>query len=1459
MRLKRSLACASLLLVASGCGFELRTFELPPPAVESVSPNQGSKLGGDMVTISGRGFLDGAEVLFGANHCANVNVVSGNVIECTTPTSQAGVVDVTVKNADGGESTLAEGFLFHAGPVISAVTPTGGTPEGGTLITVSGNGLFEGTSVTLGGATCADVEVLGPKALTCVTPPHSEGMVDLTVTDRAGETDTLENAYRYHPGPHIESLNPDSSPDSGGVLISIRGSGFVGDSEVTIGGELCVTDSDAPNGPGQISCYTPSHQAGRASVTVTNPDGQSDTLADGILYFEPMGIDPSDVTLAISNEAQFSGMGGVAPYVFRVDDGSGVVTADGAYTAGNASGEGAVIVADSLGNEASAVVRINPALSMIPAEAAVAPLGVVAFAAADGVPPYTFSMASGDGQIDASSGRYVAPDLVDPGSGMLTEIIEVTDAYDNRSQSTVYVVFDVFVVPTDVTLAVGNSIDLDIVSGTPPFDVLVDGALVVSSDSSRVFTFTANTVGNFVVTVNDAQGGSSQSLIAVRPALSLDAEFVDTAVGFDLPLDVSGGVLPYQFSVEGSGSVSESSGVITFIAPAVAGEAEVTVTDAFGNMASMTIFTNPLPGISPNALELTVGESEQFSISGGATPLSCTANTGNDGSFDCSGWYAAPSVPGSYGVSVVDRLGNQATASIEVYPALVISAERAATTMGHNISLNATGGVPPLSYVLSDPNVGSVSASEFVPASVGQTDIVVSDARGNTGVLTISVVPSVSISPTAIELTVGESEFFLVSDGIPPYSAATSAGGNFDVEDGDYTAPDQVGVETITVTDDLGDEVQAQVTVREALSIAVDLTQMVVGMSTAVTISGGVSGNKSFGVVPESAGNFDGTSFFALEEADVVLWVTDARGNYAEVSLYVAPPVEYVDTVDLMAVDYGYGFSATGGIGPLNYSVGDAVVATINPDTGVLTALSPGSVDVTVTDTLGNFAVHNVSVNPGLAISPDDTVVYLDESELFVATGGVPPYTFDEPNAQVSGSGSFSASVIGSTTVTVYDSWGYSVWAYVNVPQPGSNDFDFGSGAGFVLTDVADDEDWGMTVAVQPDDKIVVAGATFNGSNYSFLLVRYEADGDLDGSFGSGGKVVTAIDDLGVVVGGGSATAADSELFGVAVQPDGKILVCGYATLAGPEPALALARYDADGVLDPSFGAGGITLIDMGVGEERAFSLTRRPDGTILVAAQAIAASGYTHGYILGLTEDGFLDANFGTGGVVEVDSVWDSGLSAIWADDARVVVSGWVDTEVTIDFDFLVMGFLADGTPDPSFGEDNAQAGILLDPNYTVYDWGTEDTALTIDQDSQGNFVITGFALIDAFGDYDAAYARVDSLGLIDPGFGVDGQDNWDSGFADDYVFGAVLRPNDQVLSAGLSTISGTQDVALTRHVPWGVIDPVFGNLGGAYVADFGGEETFYDVALQSDGRIVAVGVGPGAVQDILLMRLWP
>jgi uncharacterized delta-60 repeat protein len=160
----------------------------------------------------------------------------------------------------------------------------------------------------------------------------------------------------------------------------------------------------------------------------------------------------------------------------------------------------------------------------------------------------------------------------------------------------------------------------------------------------------------------------------------------------------------------------------------------------------------------------------------------------------------------------------------------------------------------------------------------------------------------------------------------------------------------------------------------------------------------------------------------------------------------------------------------------------------------------------------------------------------------------------------------------------------------VRYNRDGSVDTGFGFG-GRAVTDFGTGLELACAAALQPDGRIVVTGPT---QTLDFALARYTADGRLDSSFGRGGKVITDV-------------AGDDDIpSAVAVQPDGRIVVAGFAAGAQGnddfDEDFALTRYTPDGGLDPTFGSSGKVMTDTGGGKDGASAVALQADGKIVAA-----------------------------------------------------------------------------------------------------------------------------------------------------------------------------------------------------------------------------------------------------------------
>lgn len=398
---------------------------------------------------------------------------------------------------------------------------------------------------------------------------------------------------------------------------------------------------------------------------------------------------------------------------------------------------------------------------------------------------------------------------------------------------------------------------------------------------------------------------------------------------------------------------------------------------------------------------------------------------------------------------------------------------------------------------------------------------------------------------------------------------------------------------------------------------------------------------------------------------------------------------------------------------------------------------------------------------------------------------------------------------------------------------PGDLDATFGSG-GKAITAIGGGNENATSVVVQSDGKIVAAGAAVIGGNSDFAIVRYLADGSPDVSFGAGGKVTTPIG------------AGDDLATSVAVQSDGKIVVAGNTTTSAPFRDMAVVRYNANGSLDTSFnGTGIVTTAFGGNDDDSAASVAVQSDGKIVIAGLSGPGSSYDFALVRYLA-DGSLDAAFGTGGRVKTSiGGIDAGASVKIQGDGKIVVAGYT-FDGGAQPNFALVRYLADGSLDAMFGS----GGTVTTP---VGSGADQATSVALQAD--GKIVAAGFA-IDG-GSNDFALARYLADGSLDTTFGAGGKVTTAIGSGDDFAFGVAVQGDGAIVLAGFSIIGGNYDFALARYTAAGALDASFGS-GGKATAPIGASNDYsYAMVLQADGRIVLAGyLFNGSNNDFALAR---
>jgi uncharacterized delta-60 repeat protein len=315
--------------------------------------------------------------------------------------------------------------------------------------------------------------------------------------------------------------------------------------------------------------------------------------------------------------------------------------------------------------------------------------------------------------------------------------------------------------------------------------------------------------------------------------------------------------------------------------------------------------------------------------------------------------------------------------------------------------------------------------------------------------------------------------------------------------------------------------------------------------------------------------------------------------------------------------------------------------------------------------------------------------------------------------------------------------------ALLRVDSAGAPDPEFGV-EGKVLIDISGSHDDAGALLIQPDGRILLGGSTFNGTNFDFVLVRLNANGTPDEDFGTDGIVMTDF-------GGGTDT-----LSGLALGPAGFITAYGRATMTiGGRDHPAIARYDAHGVPDASFGDNGEAVVDLRdrFGElEDAAALDGEllSDSKLLLLATGIGPGTGRDAMVLRLLADGELDSSFGAAGRAFVDfgSDAETACRMAVARDGTIAVVARTYVVDGAPPDIGVARFRPDGGLDAGFGD----GGTVV----AGFDLNRYDVPSDVAVQADGSVVVAGTS--SDYRERQILLLRFTDAGRPDPAFGVDG-----------------------------------------------------------------------------------------------------
>ena len=496
--------------------------------------------------------------------------------------------------------------------------------------------------------------------------------------------------------------------------------------------------------------------------------------------------------------------------------------------------------------------------------------------------------------------------------------------------------------------------------------------------------------------------------------------------------------------------------------------------------------------------------------------------------------------------------------------------------------------------------------------------------------------------------------------------------------------------------------------------------------------------------------------------------------------------------------------------------------------------LSDGSPDNSFSDdgkqtvTFGNF---DQSAN-AVAIAPNGRIVVAGTAQGNMAIAalldnGSPDNSFSDDGRlmiQVEGSTSCSSVAIQPDGKIILagdsENGGIRKWAVARLNTDGSMDNNF-SGDGKLSIDFGKYTE-ARAVVLQSNGKIIIAGMV-GDQDGDLTIASINADGTTDYGFSGDGIVIISLD------------AKQDAANAVAIQPDGRILVAGYAgNWSFTRAYYLMLRYTADGMLDNSFSDDGIVIGYKPVSPTAYVSGVIQPDGKLLVLAGVMAVEHYNRIGLVRYNTDGSLDNSFSGDGKLDLDLGAFGGQNPeaiVLQPDGKIVVgANQVDAS---GFYFMIVRFNPDGTLDNSFSGDGR---AIID-----FEGAQFEDLKAIALQSDGKIVAAGAMRFTTSMSMDVAVGRLNADGTPDNSFSGDGKVVTDLG-GDESVWDVATTPDGKIVVGGTYQQALNVNVMLVKYNSDGTLDQSFNGSGWVNNSITGNCEA-RAIDLLPDGKIVVGG----------------
>lgn len=811
-----------------------------------------------------------------------------------------------------------------------------------------------------------------------------------------------------------------------------------------------------------------------ATVTITVTPAITVTSAPTSTY--PLG---STTLTAVGGTGDFTNCPSPPCWVFT-SQGSGVPNlspqsgSSVTYSAGGGSTSttsDTVQVTDSNGNTGTVSISVGPKVTITPTSGSTPPMGSLPFTGNGGSGSYTWAVSTGPGTSGSPGTTPTTSTAGNPvtytagATGSSADTVTVTDVNSGQTASaSVSVGGGIAITPANPPSPPRGSIPFSAIGGSGTgyvWSITVNGSGGTIDMSTGAYV--AGSVGSTTDTiqVKDSLNNTATTKVTVGPAVSISPASATVAPQGTMLFSASGGSgTGFSWSMKINSSGGNIVGGAYKAGPVGGGTDVIQVVDSLGNVATANVAVTAALSLTPTSPSSPPRGTISFIAQGGFKPYKFSLQTNGSGGTinSTTGLYVAGST-GNTTDTVVVTDANSATASaiVSVTAGITISPASPSTPPGGTIAFKAIGGSGSgyLWTVTNAKSGGSISPSTgvYTAGMTGNvTDVVhVTDSLGNTATVSISVGGGIAIAPNSPTVPPRGSQTFTATGGSGSgYTfklTANPSGGSVTIA-GAYTAGATGNrTDVIQVTDSLGNTASTNIQVGASVTITPATASTAPLGTVSFAASGGSGAGYTFSLSTNaSAGKVDPTTgkYTAGPNGNVtdVVLVTDSLGNSATATVAVTTAIAISPTSANVPPRGGLTFKATGGTGTYafvmqtNASGGSVTVA------GVYTAgPTPNVIDVIgVADTNGATATAQVTVGPGVSISPLGPSVAPAGMVQFSATGGSGTgftFTLSKNNSGgvITATGAYTAGLTGKTvdTVLVTDSLGNTASTSVSV------------------------------------------------------------------------------------------------------------------------------------------------------------------------------------------------------------------------------------------------------------------------------------------------------------------------------------------------------------------------------------------------------------------------------------------